>query len=93
MTFESKPLFPVRSARVDQIENTVVDLHRQSTELLSREESRRQLQLRIIILPDVRGSYGKIKRICETKLGLISQFCNPNHAMRPKKQYLENLAL
>ncbi|KAL5723178.1 argonaute 5 [Ranunculus cassubicifolius] len=93
MTFESKPLFPVRSARVDQIENTLVDVHRQSTELLSREESRRQLQLLIIILPDVRGSYGKIKRICETELGLISQCCNPNHAMSPKKQYLENLAL
>jgi eukaryotic translation initiation factor 2C len=36
---------------------------------------------------------GKIKRVCETDLGIVSQCCLPRHASRPNKQYLENVAL
>jgi eukaryotic translation initiation factor 2C len=49
--------------------------------------------LLIIILPDVTGSYGKIKRICETELGIVSQCCQPRQASKLSKQYLENLSL
>jgi len=36
---------------------------------------------------------GKIKRVCETEIGIVSQCCLPKHASRPNKQYLENVAL
>lgn len=45
------------------------------------------------ILPEVSGSYGKIKKVCETDLGIVSQCCLPRHAARPNKQYMENVAL
>ena len=36
---------------------------------------------------------GKIKRICETELGIISQCCKPPILQRLSKQYFENAAL
>lgn len=36
---------------------------------------------------------GTIKRICETKLGIVSQCCQPKQALKSSKQYLENVAL
>lgn len=36
---------------------------------------------------------GKIKRICETELGIVSQCCQPNKARKLDKQYMENVAL
>ncbi|PIA43518.1 hypothetical protein AQUCO_01900127v1 [Aquilegia coerulea] len=84
MDFNPNPQVPVRSARSDQIERTLVEIHNQS---------RGQLQLLIIILPDFSGSYGTIKRICETELGIISQCCQPKQAQKLNKQYLENVAL
>lgn len=38
---------------------------------------------------------GRIKRVCETELGIVSQCCNPKAAGNPKRlqQYLENVAL
>ncbi|TQE03981.1 hypothetical protein C1H46_010352 [Malus baccata] len=51
------------------------------------------LQLLIIILPDNSPSYGMIKRICETELGIVSQCCRPRAASKLGKQYLENLSL
>ncbi|KAF5188416.1 argonaute MEL1, partial [Thalictrum thalictroides] len=84
MIFNPNPQIPVRSVRPDQIERTLVEIHNQS---------RGQLQLLIIILPDFSGSYGTIKRICETELGIISQCCQPKHAQKCNKQYLENVAL
>lgn len=42
---------------------------------------------------DVCNFAGKIKRVCETDLGIVSQCCLPKHASRPNKQYLENVAL
>ncbi|KAK6163453.1 hypothetical protein DH2020_000317 [Rehmannia glutinosa] len=55
--------------------------------------TRKQLQLLIIILPDISGSYGKIKRVCETELGIVSQCCQPRQAAKLSKQYMENVAL
>ena len=36
---------------------------------------------------------GKIKRICDTELGIVSQCCQPQLAARFNNQYFENLAL
>jgi hypothetical protein len=36
---------------------------------------------------------GKIKRVCETELGIVSQCCKPNQASKLSKQYLENVSL
>lgn len=53
----------------------------------------RPLQMLIIVLPEVSGTYAKIKRICETDLGIVSQCCQPKHVQQCKPQYMENLAL
>ncbi|XP_057955824.1 protein argonaute 5-like [Malania oleifera] len=94
MVFSPNPLFPMFSADSRNIENALVNLHSQSiSRLASMGQNGRQLQLLIIILPDVSGSYGKIKRICETELGIVSQCCQPRQAAKLSKQYLENVAL
>ncbi|KAL3530464.1 hypothetical protein ACH5RR_009786 [Cinchona calisaya] len=95
MVFSSEPLLPFQSAHPGQIEKTLFDVHAKSiARLQNKENSGKQLQLLIIILPDVKGSYGHIKRVCETELGIVSQCCQPKHASKPNnKQYLENLAL
>ncbi|XP_057955884.1 protein argonaute 5-like [Malania oleifera] len=94
MVFSPNPLFPMFSADSRNIENALVNLHSQSiSRLASMGQNGRQLQLLIIILPDVSGSYGKIKRICETELGIVSQCCQPRQAQKLSKQYLENVAL
>ncbi|KAK6163437.1 hypothetical protein DH2020_000301 [Rehmannia glutinosa] len=35
----------------------------------------------------------KIKRVCETELGIVSQCCQPRQAAKLSKQYMENVAL
>ncbi|KAG6682426.1 hypothetical protein I3842_13G141200 [Carya illinoinensis] len=85
MVFNPDPLIPIRSAHSGQIEKALYGIH--------KELAGKQLQLLIIILPDINGSYGKIKRICETELGIVSQCCQPRQASKLNKQYLENVAL
>ena len=36
---------------------------------------------------------GRIKRVCETELGIVSQCCLPKHASSHNMQYFENVAL
>jgi eukaryotic translation initiation factor 2C len=36
---------------------------------------------------------GRIKRLCETELGVITQCCLPVKLQKGGKQYLENLSL
>ncbi|KAM5584344.1 protein argonaute 5 [Rosa sericea] len=92
--FHSEPLLPVQSAHPNQIERVLRDIHKQSVQRLEEMgQASKHLQLLIIILPDVKGSYGPIKRICETELGIVSQCCNPKQAQKLSKQYLENLSL
>ncbi|KAJ4841784.1 argonaute 5 [Turnera subulata] len=92
MAFSQNPILPIRSADSRQIERTLHDIHKQSVEKLANQNGK-QLQLLIIILPDIKGSYGTIKRICETELGIVSQCCQPRQASKLSKQYLENVAL
>ncbi|KAK0584182.1 hypothetical protein LWI29_008665 [Acer saccharum] len=81
------PVFPVWSSHSRQIERTLSDVHR------ACNDEKKPLELLIIILPDFTGSYGKIKRVCETELGIVSQCCQPKQARRCSPQYLENVAL
>ncbi|KAJ9188754.1 hypothetical protein P3X46_000119 [Hevea brasiliensis] len=91
MGFNPNPIIPVQSAHPSQIERALADVHKQCTAKLANEKKR--LQLLIIILPDLSGSYGKIKRICETEYGIVSQCCQPKQAAKLSKQYFENVAL
>ncbi|KAG8097788.1 hypothetical protein GUJ93_ZPchr0013g34305 [Zizania palustris] len=54
-----------------------------------------QLELLIIVLPEANTSifYGRIKRICETELGVMSQCCLPRNVQKAGQQYLQNMAL
>ncbi|KAK8443935.1 hypothetical protein SEVIR_9G051150v4 [Setaria viridis] len=93
MNVNPRPFVEVKSAAPNHIENALRDVHRRATQMAAQQGARNQLQLLIVILPDVSGSYGKIKRVCETDIGIVSQCCLPKHASRPNKQYLENVAL
>ncbi|XP_015577594.1 protein argonaute 5 isoform X2 [Ricinus communis] len=88
MAFNPNPIIPISSAHPGQIGKTLNDIKRQCEAKLVK-----QLQLLIIILPDISGSYGIIKRVCETELGIVSQCCQPRQAAKLSKQYFENVAL
>uniref|UniRef100_A0A5B6ZD42 Protein argonaute 5 n=1 Tax=Davidia involucrata TaxID=16924 RepID=A0A5B6ZD42_DAVIN len=87
MDFSSMPLLPIHSANPGHIEKALFNIHTQSV------QKGKQIQLLIIILPDVSGSYGRIKRVCETELGIVSQCCQPRQVSKLNKQYLENVSL
>ncbi|KAM5584348.1 hypothetical protein ABKV19_003957 [Rosa sericea] len=88
MEFSPQPLLPIQSSHSGQIERVLRDIHNLSA------QKGRQLQLLIVILPDQSdSSYGKIKRTCETELGIVSQCLEPQKVKRWNTQYLENLAL
>lgn len=58
--FNPTPLIPIDSAHPGQIEAALKDIHEQSNAQLSKQgHAGKQLQLLIIILPEVSGSYGK----------------------------------
>ncbi|KAH9660363.1 protein argonaute 5 [Citrus sinensis] len=87
MVFNPRPVIPISSSNPNQIEKALVDVHNRTA------QQGKQLQMLIIILPDVSGSYGRIKRVCETELGIVSQCCQPRQASRLNMQYFENVAL
>ncbi|XP_010510717.1 PREDICTED: protein argonaute 5 isoform X2 [Camelina sativa] len=83
MQFNIQPIIPLISYPPQSIEEALHDIYKRAP----------GLQLLIVILPDVSGSYGKIKRICETELGIVSQCCQPRQVVKLNKQYMENVAL
>ncbi|KAB2616087.1 protein argonaute 5 [Pyrus ussuriensis x Pyrus communis] len=93
--FHPQPLLPHQSAHPGKIERVLGDIHKMSSKQLEEVGQKgRHLQLLIIILPDVTGSYEKtIKRFWKSELGVVSQCCQPIAASRLNKQYLENLSL
>ncbi|GJM96969.1 hypothetical protein PR202_ga13855 [Eleusine coracana subsp. coracana] len=93
MAINPNPCVKVKSASPNHVENALRDVRRRATQMLAKQGPGAQLQLLIVILPDVNDSYGKIKRVCETDIGIVSHYCLPRHASRPNKQYLENVAL
>ncbi|KAJ4705271.1 Argonaute family protein [Melia azedarach] len=87
MDVNPSSIFPVWSCHPNEIEGALSAVHH------ACNDERKPLELLIIILPDVSGTYGRIKRVCETELGVVSQCCQPKHARRCSPQYLENVAL
>ncbi|KAL6202912.1 hypothetical protein ACLB2K_026616 [Fragaria x ananassa] len=89
MALVKAPVLPSPlSSHPGQIEKVLRDIHKMSV------QKGRQLQLLIVILPDFSdSSYGKIKRTCETELGIVSQCCEPKKVKTFNTQYLESLAL
>ncbi|CAM8949612.1 unnamed protein product [Rhodiola kirilowii] len=87
MVFSKSPVIPTSSANPRQIERTLIDIHKQCS------TKNKPLQLLLVILPDITGSYGTIKRVCETELGIVSQCCQPRNAQKCAGQYLENVSL
>ncbi|KAM6550112.1 hypothetical protein CsatB_021788 [Cannabis sativa] len=87
MVFQTRPVIPCSAWPANQIENALRSVHEQC------KKANKQLQLLIVILPDFTGTYGTIKRICETELGIVSQCCQPKQAVKLNKPYLENLSL
>ncbi|XP_057792868.1 protein argonaute MEL1-like [Salvia miltiorrhiza] len=96
MTCNQEPLVPVRSVH-GPIEKALFDLKAEtSSELRKLDATEKQLQLLIVILPDITDSYGTIKRVCETELGIVSQCLQSKNIMQSRKQhmkYMENVAL
>ncbi|XP_021767509.1 protein argonaute MEL1-like [Chenopodium quinoa] len=86
MNFTPNPVPRIRTVDHAQIEKALSEEGDYSAKVQT-------VQLLIIILPDVAGYYGKIKRICETELGIVSQCCKPKKDKFPNKSYLANLAL
>ncbi|VAI01064.1 unnamed protein product [Triticum turgidum subsp. durum] len=95
MEMNMEPCVNITQARrQDTVESAIRNIHRHSAEVLTKQGLEgKQLELLIIILPDISGSYGKIKRLCETELGVITQCCLPKNVQKGGKQYLENLSL
>ncbi|KAF0909917.1 hypothetical protein E2562_001181, partial [Oryza meyeriana var. granulata] len=96
MQINGRPCVNVRQARQDNLDAALKAIHQQSAELLSQQGLvGQQLELLIIVLPDANASffYGRIKRLCETELGVISQCCLPKNVQKGGQQYLQNLAL
>ncbi|KAL6637130.1 hypothetical protein ACP70R_024702 [Stipagrostis hirtigluma subsp. patula] len=94
MQMSTRPCVDIKQARPDNVETAIRSIHRHSAEVLAQQGlTGKQLELLIIILPDLSGFYGRIKRLCETELGVITQCCAPRNVQKGGKQYLENLAL
>ncbi|BAF12824.2 Os03g0682200 [Oryza sativa Japonica Group] len=90
----TRPCVDIIQGQQRNIEGAIRNIHRQSSEKLDQQDlTGQQLQLLIVILTEISGSYGRIKRICETEVGVITQCCAPKSLQKGGKQYLENLAL
>ncbi|VAH43830.1 unnamed protein product [Triticum turgidum subsp. durum] len=83
MVFNPSPVVEILSASANNIEGALKHAHQRAPDL----------QLLIVILPDVTGHYGKVKKVCETDLGIVSQCLKPDKVERANKQYFENVAL
>ncbi|KAF0908875.1 hypothetical protein E2562_028754 [Oryza meyeriana var. granulata] len=84
MVFDQWPKIEVRSATPNNIEAALNNIHSMVPDL----------QLLLVILPDVSGHYGRIKRVCETELGIVSQCLKSGRKLlNLDRQYLENVSL
>lgn len=92
--FNRDPLVPIAPANSNQIEKELEKLDKNCKAKLNSTNPKDRLQLLIVILPDSKGKfYDEVKRVCETRLGIVTQCVKPNQAAKLSKQYLENVAL
>ncbi|KAJ6801017.1 protein argonaute MEL1-like [Iris pallida] len=88
MAINPNPVINISSGQPNNVEAGLVNVYNQTA------PKGRPLQLLLIILPEMTGSYrAKMKKVCETELGIVSQCCQPKHASQCKSQYMENVAL
>ncbi|XP_038974733.1 protein argonaute MEL1-like isoform X2 [Phoenix dactylifera] len=94
MVCNRDPIIDIRAAPSETLVDALRDVRKYSDATLTRQGiTGKQLQLLIVILPDDNKIYGRIKRICETELGIVSQCCLQKNILKRKPQYLGNLAL
>ncbi|CAA6663018.1 unnamed protein product [Spirodela intermedia] len=93
MFFEPQPVIDTLRAPLGKLEAALVHIHEESSAILNSQGEGKHLQLLMVILPGKGGFYGKIKRICEIDLGIVSQCCLSRHIMRFNSQYLDNVSL
>ena len=61
-TFNREPVIPIKPARMDRIDAVLKEIHAQAREAIARNRgSVKHLQLLIVVLPDVKGFYGRHK--------------------------------
>ncbi|XP_020575967.1 protein argonaute MEL1-like [Phalaenopsis equestris] len=83
MVFNQNALI-IDSGHHQRIENSIHDFVKACA---------KPLQLLVVILPEAKGAYGRIKKYCDTELGIVTQCCQSKHLNKPNRQYFENLAL
>ncbi|PWA91147.1 PAZ domain-containing protein [Artemisia annua] len=93
IVFNPQSLIRMCSAAPNNIEKALVDLQSQCLAQLAKIAPGHQLQMLFVILPEAKGTYPRIKRVCETELGIVSQCCKPQHVMKMSNQYFENVAM
>ncbi|TVU45670.1 hypothetical protein EJB05_05163, partial [Eragrostis curvula] len=96
MQVNGRQCVDIVQARPDNLESALRSIHGQSAQVLAQQGvTGQQLELLIVVLPDVNASffYGRVKRLCETELGVITQCCLPKNVQKGDRQYLQNLAL
>ncbi|KAG6482401.1 hypothetical protein ZIOFF_059032 [Zingiber officinale] len=88
------PFLPFKFAHIHQLDAALRDVKDSSIEVFKQSGiEEKHIQLLIVILPETKGYYGNIKRICETELDIVSQCCNPSVALKYSKKYLETVTL
>uniref|UniRef100_A0A3B6HZ16 Piwi domain-containing protein n=1 Tax=Triticum aestivum TaxID=4565 RepID=A0A3B6HZ16_WHEAT len=96
MQVSETPCVDIVQARQGNLE-AVKNIYRQSAQVLAQQGLEGQnLELLFVVLPDgpnASDCYGRVKRLCEIVLGLITQCCLPKHVQRAGTQYLQNMAL
>ncbi|WOK99389.1 protein argonaute MEL1-like [Canna indica] len=94
MAINPMPFVDIQFDRPDHLESALGRINKLSIKTLQEigKDGKHTLLL-IVILPDISGFYGKLKRICETELGIVSQCCKPRNVSKCNRQYLQNVAL
>nr|CAB3457911.1 unnamed protein product [Digitaria exilis]CAB3502506.1 unnamed protein product [Digitaria exilis]CAB3502510.1 unnamed protein product [Digitaria exilis] len=84
---------PIFTARPDQVEDDIRTCYQGAQNNLRGQK----IDLLLAVLPDKNSSlYGKVKRICETDIGLMSQCCRKSTISKKSKksdQILANIAI
>lgn len=87
-----------RDLEGENLERDLEHVCKRASDTLRTMKQPGQLQLLVCVLGQKNPAYGTLKRICETKIGIITQCCLSKHIrMRTNRshysQYLANLAL
>ncbi|PWA99478.1 PAZ domain-containing protein [Artemisia annua] len=96
IVFESRPLTKMCSATPDNIETALSKLGSKCSARLQKRFGSKcsaQLQMLFVILPEDKGAYPRIKGMCETDLGIVSQCFKPQNVVKLSNRFFENVAM